>query len=76
MVSYFFTHGTTCISAQSVNEIIYTHLLLVSSISCWFNDGRYTDYNKRRPITSDEKVEGPNGGVEHKDHHAVQLHSF
>lgn len=54
----------------------FTHLLFVSTVSRWFNDGRQNDDNKRHPVASDAKVERPNGGVEHEDHHTVQLHSF
>lgn len=48
--------------------------VLVSAVSLRSNDGRYNEDNKRCSVTSDVQVEGPDGGIKHQDHHAVQLH--
>lgn len=51
-------------------------LLFFSAISIKPNTGGYNDDKKRCAIARSIQVEGPNGGVEHQDNHAVQLHPF
>ncbi|TNN63078.1 hypothetical protein EYF80_026694 [Liparis tanakae] len=40
------------------------------------DNSRYDDDKEGSSVTREEQVERPNAGVEHQDHHAVQLHPF
>lgn len=52
------------------------HLLFGGAISCWHNTHGYDGKNEGYPITSEEQVEGPDGGVKHLEHRAEQLQTF
>lgn len=50
------------------------HLLLVRTGTPWSDEVSYNDNNEGRSVTSQEQEDGPNGGGERQDHHAVQLY--
>lgn len=61
---------------HQVCQHLVEHLLLLGTISCRSNAGRYDDDNQRNPITSHKQVEVPDCGIEDLNHHTVQLDSF
>lgn len=72
------SRSVSCTDVIAIALFVYSnaHVLFVSAVAFWSNDGRYDDDKEGSSVTREEQVEGPNAGIEHQDHHAVQLHPF